>query len=246
VLGAVLLVQVSHAALGYAGFYRSLSFVMNRTTLLTVAGVTAVAGVAAYAIYFDQKRRADSAFRKNLSMYPYLFMALVEIHQTIRVATHAAQPLRFNPLTDTVFLEKDRRRVNKAVEHQAEAAEDPSKPNHDFDAALEKIRRESILTNPSEFEQFFMERIQLGEQLSAQGAWCCTSLLIFGFTYPLIRSAVPLPRRRSLLCGPSGVPIPCRDARNLPTNPSTTHLRPSYGTYEPRCELSKVWKGRRE
>jgi len=36
-------------------------------SVLTIAGVTAV-GLAAYAVYFDYKRRNDEGFRKKLRM----------------------------------------------------------------------------------------------------------------------------------------------------------------------------------
>lgn len=40
----------------------------NRSTsYLTVAAVTVAAGLAAYAVYFDYKRRNDAEFRKKLS-----------------------------------------------------------------------------------------------------------------------------------------------------------------------------------
>ena len=41
------------------------------TTLVAVAGVTLLASVAAYAAYFDYKRRTDAAFRKQLSQSPF-------------------------------------------------------------------------------------------------------------------------------------------------------------------------------
>lgn len=37
--------------------------------MLTVAGVAA-AGLIAYAVYFDYRRRNDGDFRKKLRMYP--------------------------------------------------------------------------------------------------------------------------------------------------------------------------------
>ena len=36
------------------------------STILTVAGVTVLGGALAYAVYFDYKRRNDTAFRKKL------------------------------------------------------------------------------------------------------------------------------------------------------------------------------------
>ena len=36
------------------------------STVLTVAAVTVVSGLVAYAVYFDYKRRNDSDFRKKL------------------------------------------------------------------------------------------------------------------------------------------------------------------------------------
>lgn len=40
----------------------------QRTTLLTIAGVATVAAVG-YAVYFDQKRRSDANFRRQLSEF---------------------------------------------------------------------------------------------------------------------------------------------------------------------------------
>jgi len=50
-------------------FSNSTSIMDNRssTTYLTVAAVTVAAGLAAYAVYFDYKRRNDVEFRKQLS-----------------------------------------------------------------------------------------------------------------------------------------------------------------------------------
>lgn len=40
---------------------------MNRTsTIFTIAGVTVVGGLVAYALYFDYKRRNDVEFRRKL------------------------------------------------------------------------------------------------------------------------------------------------------------------------------------
>ena len=38
----------------------------RQSQILTIAGVTAVGGLLAYAVYFDYKRRNDAAFRKKL------------------------------------------------------------------------------------------------------------------------------------------------------------------------------------
>ena len=43
---------------------------MSRTsTVITVASVTVLGGLLAYAVYFDYKRRNDQAFRKRLRVY---------------------------------------------------------------------------------------------------------------------------------------------------------------------------------
>ena len=50
--------------------------------MLTVAAVTVVGGLFAYAVYFDYKRRNDSDFRKKLrtwSMAPHCVPALVDL-----------------------------------------------------------------------------------------------------------------------------------------------------------------------
>jgi uncharacterized membrane protein YebE (DUF533 family) len=43
---------------------------MKTSTAVTTAGVTAAIGVLAYAVYFDYKRRNDTAFRKKLREFP--------------------------------------------------------------------------------------------------------------------------------------------------------------------------------
>lgn len=43
---------------------------MKTSTAVTVAGVTVATGVLAYAVYFDYKRRNDTAFRKKLRKFP--------------------------------------------------------------------------------------------------------------------------------------------------------------------------------
>jgi len=46
---------------------------MDRSSAyLTIAAVTAAVGLAAYAVYFDYKRRNDVDFRKKLSKSPCL------------------------------------------------------------------------------------------------------------------------------------------------------------------------------
>ena len=49
----------------------------SRSTIYTVAAVTAAAGLAAYIVYFDYKRRTDAEFRKKLSksFYPILTLS---------------------------------------------------------------------------------------------------------------------------------------------------------------------------
>lgn len=42
------------------------------STVLVVAGITVLASFAAYAAYFDYKRRTDASFRKKISEYLYL------------------------------------------------------------------------------------------------------------------------------------------------------------------------------
>ena len=43
---------------------------MRTSTAVTVAGVTVATSVLAYAVYFDYKRRNDTAFRKKLREFP--------------------------------------------------------------------------------------------------------------------------------------------------------------------------------
>jgi len=42
---------------------------MDNRSYTTIAAVTIAAGLAAYAVYFDYKRRNDVEFRKKLSMF---------------------------------------------------------------------------------------------------------------------------------------------------------------------------------
>ena len=52
------------------------------TSVLTVAAVTVLGGLFAYAVYFDYKRRNDSDFRKKLrtwSMAPHCVPALADL-----------------------------------------------------------------------------------------------------------------------------------------------------------------------
>ena len=46
------------------------------STIFTVAAVAIAAGLAAYAVYFDYKRRNDVDFRRKLSKCLYLFFQL--------------------------------------------------------------------------------------------------------------------------------------------------------------------------
>lgn len=46
------------------------------STVLTVAGVTVLGGLVAYAVYFDYRRRTDSDFRKRLRMSPLWQLSL--------------------------------------------------------------------------------------------------------------------------------------------------------------------------
>lgn len=48
---------------------------MDRGSIFTVAAVALAAGLAAYAVYFDYKRRNDVDFRKKLSK-SYIFFLL--------------------------------------------------------------------------------------------------------------------------------------------------------------------------
>ena len=44
-----------------------------------VLGIAAIASLAAYAVYFDHKRRNDSAFRKRLRPSLTVFLSLPQI-----------------------------------------------------------------------------------------------------------------------------------------------------------------------
>lgn len=43
------------------------------SSILTIAGITVIGGVIAYAAYFDYKRRNDVEFRKQLRKSPLCF-----------------------------------------------------------------------------------------------------------------------------------------------------------------------------
>jgi hypothetical protein len=65
---------------------------MRESTFFTVAGVTVITGLLAYAFYFDYKRRNDVDFRKKLRMYTWsLELIDDETHEKCRKRQEAGR-----------------------------------------------------------------------------------------------------------------------------------------------------------
>ena len=123
---------------------------MSRTfTVLTVAGITIVGGLVAYAVYFDYKRRNDVEFRKRL--------------RTFSPPPSATNSSHMRP-------GKDKKRVDKTVAQSRESSDDPAHVTIDqLRAALDTVRLEDVPTTVDAKEQYFMAQVSLGEQLAVQG-----------------------------------------------------------------------------
>jgi import receptor subunit TOM20 len=127
------------------------------TTALTVAGVAAVAGVVAYAVYFDHKRRTDVDFRKKLRACWRL---------VLRPLAHVAHPPRAGK-------EKKKAEKTRAADLSASESAQGSSASvsaDDLRTALAKIRAEELPESPEEKEGYFMMHVGLGEQLLTQGS----------------------------------------------------------------------------
>ena len=122
------------------------------STVLTVAGVTVLGGLVAYAVYFDYKRRNDVEFRKRLSRWPLV----VDLGASLTILSP---------------VEKDKKRVKQATASQASSDAESGISPEELRAALDKLRAEELPSDPEAKEQFFMAQVGMGEQLCAQGMW---------------------------------------------------------------------------
>ena len=138
---------------------------MNRTTtLFTIAGVTVVGGLVAYALYFDYKRRNDVDFRKKLRM-SYLF---------VRVSWQATDHRLVS-----VAAGKEKKKVSKQVAEQKAPANTVLVVSEDeLRAALQKIRTEPSPNGVEENEAYFTSHLNLGDQLVIQGIQMFFSLVM--------------------------------------------------------------------
>ncbi|KAG9039531.1 hypothetical protein FRB95_009111 [Tulasnella sp. JGI-2019a] len=103
---------------------------ISTRSAVTIAAVTVVGGLIAYAAYFDYKRRNDAQFRKKL------------------------------------------RKEKKRVERTRPDVLTPgggSRSTEEIKEALQMIRNEQLPAGAEEKEQYFMENVQIGEQLCTQG-----------------------------------------------------------------------------
>lgn len=123
---------------------------MSSRVILTVATV-AVVSLAAYAAWFDYKRRNDVTFRKKLRMYFYL---------------HSFIWMSFN-----IFNRKDKKRVDRTTAQSKEMEGSSTVGPEELRAALDKVRAEEVPKTPEEKEQYFMMQVGMGEQLSTQGVF---------------------------------------------------------------------------
>ena len=121
----------------------------RRSTIFTVAAVAIAAGLAAYAVYFDYKRRNDADFRRKLSKSFYLFL--------------------LGALSNWSHLEKDRKRVKQSLAQEDAQGEGLDATNAALKEALQVIRSEEGPKNIEEKEGYFMTQVGIGEQLAAQG-----------------------------------------------------------------------------
>lgn len=123
------------------------------TSVLTIAGLTVVGGVLAYALYFDYKRRNDTEFRKRLSK--------CWLVQSLRVRTDQHTP------------GKEKKRVDKTLAQSKESLLSASGLADVTPAALkqalEEVKNEPAPESPEEKEAYFMNQVSQGEALSIRG-----------------------------------------------------------------------------
>lgn len=73
---------------------------------------------------------------------------------------------------DYILPGKEKKRVdrsNASLKATSATSSKTSPTDEELDAALELVRSEEIPTSPEEKEQYFMQNLAVGEQLSAQG-----------------------------------------------------------------------------
>lgn len=125
----------------------------TNSQILTIGTVAVVLGIASYAIYFDYARRNDPQFRKKLRQ--------------------CSAGCSCSSVTNTTIGKEKKRveRSNASLKASAAAAESEKQlpTDAELDAALQVVRSEDLPATPEEKEQYFMQNLALGEQLSAQG-----------------------------------------------------------------------------
>ena len=117
------------------------------STIFTVAAVAIAAGLAAYAVYFDYKRRNDVEFRRKLSK------SLISL----------------SALSNSSYIEKDRKRVKQSLAQDDGQAEALDAINAALKEALQVIKNEEAPKSIEEKEGYFMTQVGICEQLAAQG-----------------------------------------------------------------------------
>jgi import receptor subunit TOM20 len=120
------------------------------STIFTVAAVAIAAGLTAYAVYFDYKRRNDVVFRKKLSK------SLIFSSCFFLTGSH---------------IEKDRKRVKQSLAQDDGQAEALDATHAALKEALQVIKREDKPKSNEEIESYFMTQVGIGEQLAAQGPY---------------------------------------------------------------------------
>lgn len=122
-------------------------------TIFSVAAVTVLGGLVAYAVYFDYKRRNDIEFRKKLRTWSCVL------------------PLYAWRLTHIATTGKEKKKVTKQTQQeQSQAEAESSVGAAEIKAALFKIREEEVPPTPDEKETYFIMQVQVGEQLAQKGA----------------------------------------------------------------------------
>ncbi|KAI0034081.1 hypothetical protein K488DRAFT_46217 [Vararia minispora EC-137] len=125
---------------------------MRSSTIFTIAGITLVTSAVVYAVWFDSKRRNDAEFRRKL---------------------RASSPCTPQPLG------KEKKKVEKSAAQQqtqssvsasTSASAGPTTITQaDLRTAIEKVKAEPVPASPDEKEAFFMQQVNMGEALCAQG-----------------------------------------------------------------------------
>jgi len=145
--------------------------------ILTIGSAAVVLGVVGYAVYFDYARRTDPQFRKKLRQLP------VTEQPKFRAEMTSGREKKRVDRSNASF---------KATAAMAAAAASGKRPPTDaeLDASLQVVRNEDLPETPEEKEQYFMQNLALGEQLSAQGM-CCTRLCRASHTRQLVHLSFP-------------------------------------------------------